>query len=302
MPDLTTPILGLTEPTVGADNGTWGGILNTDIVNLDTYLGVLRQAAKAVTVAATTTLDFSAPASVFSFTVSQATTIAFANVPANITAQQLSTQVTILITNGGAFAVTWPVSVTWSGGITPAFQASGTDVVVGWSPNNGTNWYLALLSPNPKVFITRIGQLAQVSTASGAEVSLGIIQLPAAKLVTNGDVVRIHITGFAQGSGVPQIRVKFGATYVASITFTTSGLNSDGFDAWITIGRLTATTQVATASEIYRTTPGVTYTPTLERTLPAETLANAINIDFRGLAGGAANLFLDSATVETITQ
>ena len=39
MTDLVTPNKGLTEPTVGGDNGTWGGILNTDLGLVDTAFG-----------------------------------------------------------------------------------------------------------------------------------------------------------------------------------------------------------------------------------------------------------------------
>jgi microcystin-dependent protein len=39
MPDLVTPYKGLTEPTVGADNNTWGGLLNTDLSLIDTAFG-----------------------------------------------------------------------------------------------------------------------------------------------------------------------------------------------------------------------------------------------------------------------
>lgn len=35
MTDSTTTNLGLTLPTVGADNNAWGGILNTDLTSLD---------------------------------------------------------------------------------------------------------------------------------------------------------------------------------------------------------------------------------------------------------------------------
>lgn len=36
MPDPVTPYLGLTKPTVGADDNTWGGLLNTDMDLIDT--------------------------------------------------------------------------------------------------------------------------------------------------------------------------------------------------------------------------------------------------------------------------
>lgn len=39
MPDPTTPAKGLTQPTVGEDNNTWGGLLNTDLSLIDSALG-----------------------------------------------------------------------------------------------------------------------------------------------------------------------------------------------------------------------------------------------------------------------
>lgn len=38
MPDLVTPYAGLTKPTVGADNNTWGALLNADMDLIDTFL------------------------------------------------------------------------------------------------------------------------------------------------------------------------------------------------------------------------------------------------------------------------
>jgi hypothetical protein len=39
VPDFVTPYKGLTEPTVGGDNNTWGGLLNTDLSLIDSALG-----------------------------------------------------------------------------------------------------------------------------------------------------------------------------------------------------------------------------------------------------------------------
>src|SRR5580700_7043241 len=39
MPDPTTPAKGLTQPTVGGDNNTWGGLLNADLALIDSALG-----------------------------------------------------------------------------------------------------------------------------------------------------------------------------------------------------------------------------------------------------------------------
>ena len=311
MPDVTTPILGLTDPTVGADNGTWGGITNANWNNVDTYIGVLRQAAKALTIGATTTLDFSAPASVFSLTVTQATTIAIANTPANVTTQQLSTQFTLIITNGGAFAVTWPGTFVWSGGQPPNLQVAGTDVIVGWSPDNGAHWYTGALTTAGKATLSKIGQLGGVSTTSGAEVSLGTVTLSAGKLATNGDSLRIVVIGrypdnaFANGGAT--FKFKFGA---ATLTFPLPLLSGDGnalnlpFTVTITVTRLTATTQQVTGQATFNSGASLqTLGGQGARVAGAETLANPVTLDFRGLVSQAGQtLSIDSAIVEAATQ
>ena len=305
MPDDTTPIFGLTEPTVGADSGTWGGIDNTNKVNLDTYLGVLRQAAKAVTVAATTTLDFSAPASVFSFTLSQATTLAIANTPANITTQQLSTQFTLIITNGGAFVITWPASFTWSGGSAPNLQVAGTDVIVGWSPNNGTNWYVGVLSAPGKTTLTKVGQLGQVSTTSTSEVSLGTLTLAAGKLATNGDILRVTVSGrfvVTFPADTATVKFKFGA---ATLTFqlTAQTQTTYPFTLTVTVTRLSATTQQLTGTLVFGTGSGTNANVLSSFAAGSETLANAVTLDFRGLVStNNDTLYLDASLVEAATQ
>src|SRR6266550_339412 len=273
----TTPVLGLTQPTVGGDNGVWGGFLDTDIGNIDTYLSVLRQAAKTLTIGATTTLDFNAPASVFLLTVSQATTIAIANTPANITAQQLSTQFALIITNGSAFAVSWPASFVWSGGSPPTLQAAGTDVIIGWSPDNGVHWYVGMLFTPGKAAISKVGQLGNLSTSSGAEVSLGTVTLPASKLGTNGDFLRVTITLNPPG-GAPFS----GGTYPFSIM--------------LSVTRLTATTQRITATM-------TNFDGNLIASVAgAETLSSPVVLDFRGSGSGADTLNLDAVAVEAATQ
>ena len=48
---------------------------------------------------------------------------------------------TLIITNGGAFTVTWPASVKWVGGSAPTFTASGVDIVTLITVDAGTTWY-----------------------------------------------------------------------------------------------------------------------------------------------------------------
>ena len=51
MPNTPTPILGLTVPTVGGDNGSWGTELNLDLATLD-FLGAISIVNTAINYAA----------------------------------------------------------------------------------------------------------------------------------------------------------------------------------------------------------------------------------------------------------
>ena len=55
MPDPTTPAKGLTQPTVGGDNNTWGGLLNTNFAQIDSALG----GTLALSISGGTTLNVS---------------------------------------------------------------------------------------------------------------------------------------------------------------------------------------------------------------------------------------------------
>ena len=48
---------------------------------------------------------------------------------------------TLVITNGGAYTITWPASVKWDGGSAPTFTASGVDIVTLITVDAGTTWY-----------------------------------------------------------------------------------------------------------------------------------------------------------------
>lgn len=82
---------------------------------------------------ATPSLDLST-ADFFTATVDQAATFSFASAPSNVCAFSL------LLTNGGAFSVTWPTSVNWPGGTAPSLTASGVDLLTFITFDGGTNW------------------------------------------------------------------------------------------------------------------------------------------------------------------
>lgn len=70
----------------------------------------------------------------FTKTISAATTFTFSGATGCMT-------FSLILTNGGAYTVTWPSTVKWAGGSAPTLTASGIDVLTFLTPNGGTNWY-----------------------------------------------------------------------------------------------------------------------------------------------------------------
>ena len=85
---------------------------------------------------ATETLDISAGAH-HTATIDEACTFTFSNPTAS---DELSS-FTLSLTNGGAFAVTWPASVDWAGASAPTLTASGLDLLVFMTYDGGTIWH-----------------------------------------------------------------------------------------------------------------------------------------------------------------
>lgn len=50
---------------------------------------------------------------------------------------------TLILTNGGAFTVTWPSSFKWADGAPPSLMESGIDVITFFTINGGTTYYAA---------------------------------------------------------------------------------------------------------------------------------------------------------------
>lgn len=69
-------------------------------------------------------------------TITGNTTFSFTDVP-----QTGATVVVMQLTNGGAYTITWPSSIKWSGGTAPKFTASGIDIVVLTTNDAGATWY-----------------------------------------------------------------------------------------------------------------------------------------------------------------
>lgn len=72
----------------------------------------------------------------FTKTIAANTTFTITNVPSGT----VSSGFVLELTNGGAYTVTFPASVKWAGGAAPTLTASGVDVLVFITDDNGTTW------------------------------------------------------------------------------------------------------------------------------------------------------------------
>jgi len=127
---------GNTGPT-GTFPTTWTGNVNAadyelQRVNLVDY--AINGSAIGNT-GSTRTFDLEV-ANYFSATLDQASTFTFSNPPAS---GEFGTFV-MELTNGGAFAITWPAAVDWPGGVAPTLTASGKDQLVFTTRDAGTTW------------------------------------------------------------------------------------------------------------------------------------------------------------------
>lgn len=176
--------------------------------SIDGELARPRWPFNSPSVGATTTLDLSL-ARTFVFTVNQVTTIAITNPPSS----SFTTRLVCLITNGSAFALTWPASVTWLSGIAPTLKTSGVDLVELVTRDGGTTWYGGALD-RP---LNRLAGQANTDVgtgASAAEVTLHTVTLPANIMGPNGALrVRIHysVTGT---NNTKAVTVYLGATQI----------------------------------------------------------------------------------------
>src|SRR6266576_3565450 len=287
MAQTFTTLYGFSKYASG-DTG-WDATIDTNFDNIEAEIARLRIPWIAPTVGATTTCDLSQSVGArrFVFTVSQATTVAFTNVPS----ASFSAKIYLVITNGSAFTLTWPASVAWLGGATPTLKASGTDVVELQTKDGGTTWF-ATLEENPRAQIGTSTVLARPtlslfadqgkSTASVSDVSLTSVTVKGNSLPTNGDqlVITLALRAVTQNCS---FNVKFGATASTALTVT-SGTS--------TIVQAVLARTGATAQRLGLAN-GASVTP-------AETLANDIVLDFRGSATSGGTLNLDSVAVQVV--
>ena len=281
----TTAVYALTKPTNLGDAGIWGTPVDANFDTIDDLHARPKIVQNAPTVGATTTLDCSL-ARVFVFTVTQATTIAFSNVPASTFAVEL----TLVIVNGSAFALTWPASVSWNGGVTPTLKAGGRDVVKLITRDGGIIWNAALWNSTPGPLFQKSG----LSTSSTSDTSLASFSLPGNTLLANNQQLRITIVG-TETTQAGTINIKFGATAICNTPIAAT----NNFALTILVTRTGAATQLSNATVLAQV-PASPGTVGLIRTTPAETLANAITIDFRGSVTSGGSLGYDSIVVELL--
>ena len=135
--DVTTLGTVQTSKTVTADAS---GIVNhADLVVQRPTMKDYAETVNAIgdTGGGTDNIDISA-GNVASATVSTATqTFAFTN-PSPTGS---SCSFTLLLTDGGSQTIVWPTGVDWAGGSAPDLTASGLDVLVFTSVDEGTTWY-----------------------------------------------------------------------------------------------------------------------------------------------------------------
>lgn len=246
---------------------------------IDSELAKPRIIYTSPTVGATTTCDLSLSRA-FKFTVSQATTLAFTNVPSS----SFFVVIYLYITNGNAFVLTWPASVTFTTETNPILKTSGNDIIKLITVDGGTTWRGALIEGTERPE-SHIGtDVTQTVSGGGSPATLKTYSLQAGKMSLSNMAVRIRAWGTtANNVNAKAVRLSFGATIVQSLTLTPSTAAAWQIEAWVY--RTGATTQKGFGQVSFHGAAGSTG---VLISGPNETMANAITIklDCTQIAGG----------------
>lgn len=134
------PAINLREEEVAGNNlaGEHNPQLNAELkANRNTIADArFKETVSAIgNTGATQTFDLEV-ANVFTATLDQASTFTFSNPPTTGSGGGLS----IMLTNPGAFTITWPASVDWEEGVEPTWTVSGLDILGFYTIDAGTTW------------------------------------------------------------------------------------------------------------------------------------------------------------------
>lgn len=154
-----TANFGWTKPTVGGSAGTWGTELNTLFDDADSDLNTVKTTADAAmpkaggiftgeieiaseryaltalgNISGSVTVNLDNGDFQHGTVTGDITSFAISNWPASGKVEWL----TLELTDGGAHTITWPAAIKWDGSVDPTLQASGVDVLVFYSRDNGT--------------------------------------------------------------------------------------------------------------------------------------------------------------------
>lgn len=211
------------------------------VVDAAMTTGLTRQALGSINT--NTTIDWSA-GSYVTATIAGALAFTFSNPAPTGKACVAYLQ----LTNGGSAVITWPVSVTWSGGTAPTLRTSGVDLLRFYTQDNGTTWFGTAENDEPDTTNTPGTKTLARFTASdnnppassfatldtrnsvlvldfddaSVESAVFVGQIPEGAVLTSGISVRLYWMATSATTGNVRWRAEFEADG--------TDLDSDSFD------------------------------------------------------------------------